>query len=56
MRRAIVLEVIGVAGITAGIALEIVLHADIGLFVITGGSVLVAAGGLVWSKVYRKAQ
>jgi hypothetical protein len=54
MKRAVALEVIGVAGITAGIALETVLHADIGFFSITCGSVLVAIGELVWSKVYRR--
>ncbi|GAI70873.1 unnamed protein product, partial [marine sediment metagenome] len=42
---AITLELLGIAAIGAGIGVELVAAADIGLVVITIGSCLVAAGG-----------
>lgn len=46
----IALELIGIAVIGAGIGVELVIGADIGLVVITVGSCLVAAGGIIWGK------
>lgn len=51
---AIALESIGVIAIIAGICVEATLKAEIGFVAITGGSVLVAAGGLIWSKLIKR--
>lgn len=51
---AIALEAIGVVAIIAGITIEATMQADIGFIVITGGSVLIAAGGLLWSKLIKR--
>ncbi len=48
-----VVEVVGIAVIGGGIALEIVYEADIYCWVITTSSLLLASGGLLWAKVYR---
>ena len=50
---AIALEGAGISVITAGIVVEFVLHADIGYILITGGSLAVATGGLVFAKFAR---
>jgi len=51
---AIALETIGVVAIIAGIAIESIMKANIGFIVITGGSVAVAAGSLVWAKLIKR--
>lgn len=51
---AIALEAVGICAIIAGISIEALMHADIGFIAITGGSVIIAAGGLLWAKLIRK--
>lgn len=53
---AITLELLGIAVIGAGIGVELIAAADIGLVVITVGSCLVAAGGVVWGKFLKGGQ
>lgn len=48
---AISIELLGIAVIGAGIAVEIVYQASIGLIAITVGSLLIAMGGFVWAKI-----
>lgn len=50
---AIALESVGVSGIIAGITIECIMQADIGYVIITAGSLIVAAGGLIWAKFVR---
>jgi len=51
---AIALESVGIVAIIIGIAIEAVMHADIGFIAITGGSVIIAAGGLLWAKLIKR--
>ena len=53
---AITLELLGIAAIGAGIGVELVAAADIGLVVITIGSCLVAAGGIIYGKFLKVGQ
>jgi hypothetical protein len=50
---AIILELIGIAAIGTGIGVELTIGADIGFVAITVGSLMVAAGGVVWGKFLR---
>ena len=50
----IMLELFGIAIIGAGIGIELIMHADIGLVTITIGSCFVAGGGVIWGKFVRK--
>ena len=50
----ITIELVGVAMIGAGIGLELSVGGDVYLVVITIGSCLVAAGGVIWGKFMRK--
>jgi len=49
----IVIELVGITVIGVGIGLELSIGGDIFLVVITTGSCLVAAGGIVWGKFMR---
>lgn len=49
----ITLELVGIAVVGGGIGIELAMHADIGFVVITGGSCLVAIGGVLWGKFVR---
>lgn len=49
----IALELIGIATIGAGIGVELVMGAHIGLVAITIGSCLLAVGGVIWGKFMR---
>ena len=49
----ITLELMGIAAIGTGIGVEIAAHADIGWVLVTAGSLLVAAGGIIWGKFMR---
>ena len=49
----IALELAGIALIGTGIGIEVAMHAYIGLIIITTGSCLVAAGGVIWGKFMR---
>jgi hypothetical protein len=53
MIAAIVIELIGIAGVGTGIGIELATHADLGWAVVTTGSCLVAMGGVVWGKFLR---
>ena len=46
----IALELMGIAAIGIGIGVEIAAHADAGWVLVTTGSLLVAAGGIIWGK------
>lgn len=50
---AVALETIGVIAIIAGITVECIMEADVGYVIITGGSVLIAGGGLIWAKLIK---
>jgi len=51
---AITLELIGITAIGTGIGIELALGAEIGFVAITIGSLLIAAGGIVWGKFLRQ--
>lgn len=51
---AIALEAVGISAITCGIVIEALMHADFGFVVITGGSLLVAGGGMIWAKLVKR--
>lgn len=51
---AIALEAVGCCVIAAGIAIEVSLHADIGYIAITAGSLGIAVGGLLFSKLLKR--
>jgi len=55
MRRmfAVTLELCGIVVIGGGIGIEIAMGADIGYMLITGGSCVVAIGGILWGKFER---
>lgn len=50
---AIAIELLGIAVTGAGIGMEIALGGDIHLVMITGGSCLVAFGGVIFGKFYK---
>ena len=47
------LELIGIAAIGSGIGIEMATGGHIGYLLITGGSCLVAIGGVIWGKFVR---
>jgi hypothetical protein len=49
----IAIEITGIAAIGTGIGVELTAHADIGWVLVTAGSCLVAAGGIIWGKFIR---
>ena len=46
----ITIELIGIAVVSAGLALEVVFKANTFMIVITAGSLIVAGGGIIWGK------
>ena len=46
----IIIELVGISAVGTGIGLEISLGGQIYLVVITIGSCLIAAGGIIWGK------
>lgn len=50
----IILELLGIAGIGAGIGIELGTGAHIGYVVISLGSVLIATGGFIWGKFVKR--
>jgi len=50
----IIIELVGIAAIGAGIGVEIALGADLGWALMSGGSVIVAAGGIIWGKFIKR--
>jgi len=51
---AIALEAVGCLVVVAGITVEVSMKADIGFVLITGGSVVIAAGALMFAKLIRR--
>lgn len=51
---AIALEVVGCGVIALGVAIEVTMRAPIGFIAITGGSLAVAFGSIVFAKLLRK--
>ncbi len=49
----VVLELVEIAIVGVGIGVEVASHAAVGNLVITVGSLLVAAGGVIWGKFMR---
>ena len=52
-KGAMIIEIVGIAVVGAGIGIEIGYGAHVGFMLITGGSLLVALGGVIWAKVLR---
>lgn len=52
---AVGLETLGIGIIGAGIGVELALGADLGYALVTGGSLLVAAGGVLFGKFLRRS-
>jgi len=50
---AIALETIGTCAILGGIVFETQAQAPVGFIIITGGSLLIAAGALLYTKIYK---
>ncbi|MCK9288668.1 MAG: hypothetical protein M0P29_14015 [Sphaerochaetaceae bacterium] len=50
----VLLEVVGIIVVSAGITYEVIYKADVGYMIMSTGSLLIAAGGLVWGKVLKK--
>lgn len=51
---AIALEAVGICVVVSGIVIETTMHAQLGFILITGGSALIASGGLLWAKIIRR--
>ena len=49
----IVIELVGISAVGMGIGLEIALGGQVYLVLITAGSLLIAAGGIIWGKFTR---
>lgn len=50
----ITLELVGIAVIGTGIGIEVSTGGHVGFVIITGGSCLVAIGGVIWGKFMRR--
>ena len=51
---AVIVEIVGIAIAGIGVGVEVATGAGLGYLLITGGSALVAAGGLLFAKVVRR--
>lgn len=51
---AIALEAVGICAILLGVGIEVYYEADIGFIAITGGSGIVALGGMIFAKLVRR--
>lgn len=51
----VVVETLGIMAVSAGIGVELALHADFGFALVSGGSLLVAAGGALYAKFLRRS-
>ena len=47
------IEMLGVTVVAIGIGIEMVMRADVGYSLISVGSILITAGGLIWTKVFK---
>lgn len=50
----IVIELVGICVVGVGIGLELTLGGSVFLVMITSGSLLIAAGGIIWGKFMRR--
>lgn len=50
-KAAIIIEIAGVVMIGIGVGVEVGYEANVGFFLITAGSLMVAVGALFWTKV-----
>lgn len=50
----IIIELVGISVVSVGIGLELAVGGEIYLAMITAGSCLVAAGGIIWGKFMRR--
>jgi len=50
---AVALEAVGMCIVLAGICIEVYYKADFGFVLITGGSVVIAFGGMLFAKLVR---
>ena len=53
---AVALEVLGIALTGGSIGVEIATRAELGYVLITGGSCLIAAGGVIFAKFMKRGQ
>lgn len=51
---AIALEAVGCCVIVVGIAIEVMMGADIGYIAITAGALAIASGGMVFAKLLKR--
>lgn len=51
----VIIELIGIIVVSVGIGIELAMRADFGFLIITGGGLLVAAGGALYAKFLRHA-
>ena len=49
----ITIELLGIVVASAGLGVELALHAEIGYGLITAGSLCIAGGGILWGKLAR---
>jgi len=47
----LIVELSGISITSAGIGIEVAMQADLGFFLISLGSLLIAFGGILWSKL-----
>lgn len=47
------IEMLGITIVAIGIGVEMVMRADVGYSLISVGSILITAGGLIWTKVFK---
>jgi len=52
-KASVVVELLGITATSVGIGVEVAMTADIGFLLITAGSVLIATGSLMFSKIFR---
>jgi len=50
----VIIELLGIALVGAGIGIELIMHADFGLVIITTGSCFIAIGGVIWGKFVKR--
>lgn len=50
----VAIEIFGIIVVACGLGIEIAYRADLGYTLITGGAVVVAGGGMLFSKVVRR--
>lgn len=51
----VLIEAMGIIIVSVGIGIELAMGAHVGFALITAGSLLVAAGGVIYAKVLRRA-